>query len=218
MDLSGAIKDHTQRAHSGAESSRFITELLQGRLSVDAYTALIAQYHPIYASLEQVIAQHAAHPHLAPFADPALTRTAALDADLTALVGPDWRAQTADGRLPTLSATQAYLDHLDTVASSDPLDALAHHYVRYLGDLSGGIIVARLIQRHYGVPDGALTFSRFPIESPKRYKDIYRARLDALRLTAAERAHLLAAAAHAFALNTALFDDLATTLDLAPAA
>ena len=86
---------------------------------------------------------------------------------------------------------------------------LAHHYVRYLGDLSGGQVIGRMMQRHYGVSDECVTFYRFAeIPKTKPYKDNYRAALDALPIDAADRERLLAEAADAFLLNLNLFNAL----------
>ena len=86
----------------------------------------------------------------------------------------------------------------------------AHHYVRYLGDLSGGQVIGRMMQRHYGVSDECVTFYRFAeIPKTKPYKDNYRAALDALPIDAADRERLLAEATDAFLLNLNLFNALA---------
>ena len=56
---------------------------------------------------------------------------------------------------------------------------LAHHYLRYLGDLSGGQAIGALVARHYQVPREQLTMWDFSdIDAPKRVKDAYRAHLD----------------------------------------
>ena len=61
---------------------------------------------------------------------------------------------------------------------------LAHHYLRYLGDLSGGQAVAALVTRHYGIPAEALSMYRFTeLPKPKVFKDDYRELLDNAPLT-----------------------------------
>lgn len=197
--LSTALQEHTAQAHSNAEQSPFVSELLAGQLDRRALVALLAQSLPIYEALETALTAHASDPVLTPMLDPRLERTAALRADLAAHAAAGYRFERV------LPATAEYAAELGTLA---PAGLLAHHYVRYLGDLSGGQIIARLTQRHYGVEPAALSFYSFDIDKPKVYKDAYRARLDALPLTAGQRAETLDTATRAFELNQQLFTDL----------
>jgi heme oxygenase (biliverdin-producing, ferredoxin) len=70
------------------------------------------------------------------------------------------------------------------VAQGRPAEYVAHHYTRYLGDLSGGQVIGAMIERHYGATPEQLTFFSFEgIEKPVPYKREYRTALDALELT-----------------------------------
>lgn len=216
--LSVELHAATAQAHADAEYSPFITRLMGGEGSLSDFAALTAQLYPVYTALERAMDAHAAHPAIASLHDPALIRTPHLAADLGVLYGPEWSSWAAAGGIPTLSATRAYVERLQVVSVPEVL--IAHHYVRLLGDLSGGQVIARLVARHYGVPDDALSFYRFEgIPKTKPYKDAYRAKLDALKLDRATRALVVAEAIEAFRLNQALFADLDTARDshLAPA-
>lgn len=206
--LSVALRETTSAAHASAENSTFITDLMEGRACRRAFVALAVQQYVIYRAMEDVISAHYGdHPLLAGVHDPRLARVSALESDLTALVGPDFAVRLAAGTLPICPATVAYATILRERHSPERI--LANHYVRYLGDLSGGQVIARLVQRHYGIGDEALAFYRFDgIEKLKPYKDDYRAALDAIAMTDAQRSATLAAAVEAFALNEAVFADL----------
>lgn len=105
-----------------------------------------------------------------------------------------------------LPATQRYVDILE---GADAETLLANHYVRCLGDLSGGQIVSRLVQRHYELADDVVSFYHFPqIEKPKVYKDRYRAELDALDLSVEQRERVLDQAELSFEMNRSVFADL----------
>ena len=79
-----------------------------------------------------------------------------------------------------LPATAAYVARIHAAAASKAR-LVAHHYVRYLGDLSGGQIIASLMRRHYGVADEALTFYAFEgLGSKGGFKTTYRRILDEL--------------------------------------
>ncbi|WP_327785624.1 biliverdin-producing heme oxygenase [Arthrobacter sp. 18067] len=104
---------------------------------------------------------------------------------------------------------QAYAAQLAALGPTSATYLMAHHYVRYLGDLSGGQIISALVQRHYGLTPEGLNFYAFKeIGKIKPYKDAYRARLDATDFSAAERSEILNYAAEAFETNRQVFVDL----------
>ena len=107
-----------------------------------------------------------------------------------------------------LPATQVYADRLAQTADSLPRYA-AHAYTRYLGDLSGGQIIKRMLQRHYGFTSEGIAFYDFPeIHKLKPFKDVYRERLDALPLDDEARAAVVEEARLAFRLNADVFGEL----------
>jgi heme oxygenase len=129
---------------------------------------------------------------------------ASLTADLEYLVGADWSAQ-----IETLPATEAYCERIRASAAWNG-GIVAHHYVRYLGDLSGGQFLGRVVARVYDLPDGLGTsLYRFDdIASPKAFKEAYRAHLDAAPWDTVERARIVDEANAAFACNSAIFSAL----------
>jgi heme oxygenase len=87
---------------------------------------------------------------------------------------------------------------------------LAHHYTRYLGDLSGGQAIASLVARHYGATPDQLGFYRFEVaaDGATRYKRRYREAMNALALTSDEIDVLIAEVRESFRLNSAIFEAL----------
>ena len=89
-----------------------------------------------------------------------------------------------------------------------------HHYTRYLGDLSGGQAIGRILDRTFELDGAGIAFYDFPeIPKPKVYKDGYRARLDALGLGAADQERVVTEVKTAFQLNQALFVELGHNLE-----
>ena len=107
-----------------------------------AYCALLRNLHALYAALEPALERHANHPVIAPIFLPALWRSRALQHDLDALHGPGWAAAIA-----LRPATAAYVDRLRLLDASRPALLLAHAYVRYLGDLSGGQLLRGIVAK-----------------------------------------------------------------------
>ncbi|WP_269939471.1 biliverdin-producing heme oxygenase [Arthrobacter sp. HY1533] len=207
--LSQELKSHTAAAHMAAEDSTFVADLMGGTLDAAALVSLLDQSLVIYRALETALAAHTGHPQLGPFIDSKLARVAALEADMAHHHGADWEAQLADGRIVIVPATLAYAEALAAMGRESIEFLLAHHYVRYMGDLSGGLIIARMVQRHYGIADEGLNFYAFPeIEKPKPYKDGYRELLDTTKFSRAQKDAILDFAAESFELNRAVFVDL----------
>ena len=208
--LSEELKNHTAVAHSQAEEASFVKELMAGNLDQGEVGNLLAQSLVIYRAMESALAQFTGHPQLGPFIDPRLDRVSALEQDMDFHFGPDWEDQLADGRIHITPATKTYAAKFGSQVEDAAEFLLAHHYVRYLGDLSGGQIIQRLVQRHYGTPDAGLNFYAFPlIEKAKVYKDQYRERLDTTDFSRAQKDRTLAFAAESFELNRNVFLDLA---------
>lgn len=201
--LSAALRAGTREVHESAERSPFVEHLVGGRLDVAAYADLAAQQLAVYTALEAAgQALRAAGDDRGLVFDE-LRRVPAIEADLAHLHGPEWR-----GTIRTLPATAEYVERLGTVAADLPGYA-AHAYTRYLGDLSGGQVLQRMIQRHYRLEAG-LSFYDFPqIHRLKPFKDFYRERLDALDLSPAQRDAVVEESRVAFRLNQAMFADLA---------
>ncbi|WP_181034211.1 heme oxygenase (biliverdin-producing) [Arthrobacter sp. GMC3] len=208
--LSQELKSHTAAAHMAAEDSAFVADLMGGKLDAAALASLLAQTLVIYRAMEDALALHADDAQLGGFIDPKLARVSALEADLAFHYGADWDEQLADGRIAIVPATTAYAQKLAEVGPTSIEFLLAHHYVRYMGDLSGGLIISRMVQRHYEIAEAGLNFYVFDeIPKPKPYKDAYRDRLDSTNFTREQKDAILGFAAESFELNRAVFVDLA---------
>jgi heme oxygenase len=191
--------------HREAETRGFIARLMAGAVPMAGFAALTAQYLAVYRELEAAADRMRADAGpAAGFADPALTRVPALEADLTHLYGPDW-----ESTITVLDATRAYADRLRDLAAGSPAHFIAHHYVRYLGDLSGGQMIGRALANLYGLGEAGTAFYRFDeITDTRAYKIAYRGRLDALDLTDDEAATVIDEAQRAFRHNAAVFVEL----------
>ncbi|GGD66104.1 biliverdin-producing heme oxygenase [Microbacterium murale] len=204
VSFSAALRERSSGSHSRSEHAGFMSDLLKGEGSREDYVALVAQHYFIYEALEAVGERMRKDPVAAVFISDKLTRLPALGADLEFLIGPDWRESITP--LPT---TQRYVDRIDEVGATWVGGFVAHHYTRYLGDLSGGIFIGRVMQRRFGFETNGVGFYLFDdIADPNAFKDVYREQLDAAPWDDAERERVIDEVLLAYKFNTELFHDL----------
>jgi heme oxygenase len=201
--FSTLIRTASHEQHVEAETSTFMSDLLGGRLGVDAYARYTEQLWFVYEALETGTERLASDPVAGPFIQPELFRLPALQRDLEHLRGPDWRAS-----LTALPATQAYATRIAECADTWPAGYIAHHYTRYLGDLSGGQIIRDKAERTWGFTkkgDGVRFYVFEEIANPAAFKRGYRELLDGVHADDLEKQRIIAECKKAFALNTAVF-------------
>jgi len=205
--FSDALRSGTSSEHRDAEGSAFARGLLRGEIGPAGYAALVAQLHFVYSALEDASEIMRADPVASAFVFDELLRRPALEADLAFLLGSDWRDQ-----IEALPSTIAYCSRLREVGTTWPGGFVAHHYTRYLGDLSGGQTIRRVVSRTYGWDDGdGVQFYLFPaIADAKAFKATYRERLDAAPWTVEERARIIEESGVAFRHNGAMLRELSS--------
>ena len=211
--LADRLGSETRALHTAAERSTFMQALLRGRLTRSAYRALLCNLYALYASLEPALERHAADPMIAPVYEPALWRTASLAHDLHALNA----LSLADQPQPSPVALR-YVLRLRHLEATEPGLLLAHAYVRYLGDLSGGQVLRRIVtdSAAIGAP-GAVAFYDFgDMTRVRALAHAFRHGLASLKLPGPKADALVAEAALGFRLHRLLFDELAISCGLAP--
>lgn len=195
----------TRPEHADAEGSQFVEDLMAGKLVREDYIALLSQHFFIYSALEDAGRALSDDDVAGPFVLEPLLRLPSIESDLEVFLGGNWREAIAP-----LPATARYVDRLRDVAAHDASAYIAHCYTRYLGDLSGGQVIRRMLQTHYGLADNEVTFYEFTsIPKPKPFKDEFRALLDTANLGDEGRERVLRETSLAFTLNAEVFADLA---------
>jgi heme oxygenase len=189
--LPEVLRAATRDLHRRAERAGVMGELLRGRLPRRLYVALLRNLHALYGALEA-----------RDLPVSSLARTRALAADLDVLHGTGW-AQAH----PLAPSMRQYVRRLDIAT---PVALAAHIYVRYLGDLHGGQVLAAVVRRAYGLPCGAGTsFYDFGTEQDvAELRARVRLSLAALRLDARQCDEAAAEACWAFEQHVLLFEEL----------
>jgi heme oxygenase len=125
------LREVTYERHMAVEHLPFTQYLLGGEITQPDYVVYLAEMLAIYQCLEQLAQQAGLFEGMTE-----LPRSQHMQADLEELA-PDYQAEL-------LPSTKAYLEYLDQLAKSDHSRLLfAHVYVRHMGDLYGGKLIAR---------------------------------------------------------------------------
>lgn len=204
--LSVRMREGSMAEHQEAENSTFMAALLNLEINAAGYSEYLARMLRVYQALEVTGRSLADHPVAGALVDSALDRVAALKADLAF-----WsRGEEPKGLSAATDAYEARILH----TLREPELFVAHHYTRYLGDLSGGQVIGKKLAREYGLVNGQGTefyvFRQIP--KPKVYKDRYRATLNTLPVTEAQADGIVEEVRRVFNLNGALFGELGTEL------
>lgn len=215
QELAALLRQETHTLHKRVESSAFMKALLGGQVAKSAYVLLLRNLEPIYAELEEGLTRHASAPGIAPIAMQALFRLPNLHRDLQFLHGALWFEE-----LPQLGACSAYVNHLQAIQIHSPERLMAHAYVRYLGDLSGGQMLRHIVVRSLKLTDAnnGVDFYNFG-ESHDVAALVKTFRLGLNQIGAAADGHtgaLVEEALVAFELHVNLFHDLARACGLLP--
>ncbi|MGY3447854.1 biliverdin-producing heme oxygenase [Bradyrhizobium sp. USDA 4353] len=191
-----AMRERTKTLHLTAERTGIVAELLRGRGTRAAYALLLRNLLPVYEAMEAELRRHAASPVTGLIVRPELHRSAAIAADLAQLDARD---------LPLLPEAITYVGAIREAGSGSGHPLLAHAYTRYLGDLSGGQIIKKILARSLSLPHEALSFYEFPeIANIPRFKGAYRDALEQAGAAMTEHAVVVEEAATAFQLNITL--------------
>ncbi|XP_072127869.1 heme oxygenase 1a [Mobula birostris] len=206
-DLSEALKLATKESHELAENSEFMRNFQKGQVTRDQFTLLLDSLYFIYTALEEESERNKGHPAFAPVYFPSeLDRKEALEKDLEYFHGPEWRSH-----IKCPKATEKYVRRIQHVGREEPELLVAHAYIRYLGDLSGGQVLKKVAQKALQLPstgEGSAFFTFDRITSANKFKQLYRSRMNTLEAVGETRQRILEEANRAFQLNVEVFDEL----------
>ncbi|KAF9914779.1 heme oxygenase (decycling) 1 [Lobosporangium transversale] len=210
-----SIKD----VHGKRNRSKFLNCLSAGKVSQDVYRRYLFSLFHVYDSMEKALEDNKENPQIALIYFPLeLSRKQALIKDLEYFYGPQWR----DMMPPITPAQQAYRSRIEHWAASSPEVLIAHAYVRYLGDLSGGQIIRNNLHQHanfYSNDDDAdnhrgLQFYEFEhIQDQKMFKNMFRKQLNNVQVPKELEKQIVEEAKSAMLLNYELFKEFDSDVD-----
>jgi heme oxygenase len=153
-----SLKELTHEQHRRAETRPFVKVLFKGDVHPKLYATYLKNQHPTYEVLEVCAMPHGLLNGL-----PEIRRAPAILADFMELWGDD---VTQPKMMPVVDE---YIKYILSI-KDDPKKLLAHIYVRHMGDLSGGQMIAKRVP-------GSGKYYQFG-NDPESIKEAIRAKLD----------------------------------------
>ena len=204
MSFSADLKEGTKESHSAAENTKFVASFLRGVVDYEEYRKLLTNFYYVYDTMEQRI-RETEDPMVQAIRSENLERKEGIERDLEYYYGAEWKEK----QIPS-EACNKYCHRINEIAEESPYLLVAHHYTRYIGDLSGGKILKEITARVLKPPAGkGLDFYEFPsIPDAKLFKQNYRACLDNLGTSVPQENALIAEANYAYELNMNIFDEI----------
>ena len=195
-----ALRERTRQLHAIAERTGIVAEILHRRASLAGYALLLRNLLPVYQAMEQGLTEHRTSAVVGMLVRPELDRFGAIEADLRAIAN-----LYSIGDLPRLPESFRYVAAIRQASRGTGVRLIAHAYARYLGDLSGGQILKKLLERSLDLTPEALTFYDFPaIADMAAFKSDYRAAIDRAGDELGDFELIVDEAARAFELNIEL--------------
>jgi len=152
-----SLRELTKDAHTDAETQPFVKILFSGSIDPKLYATYLKNQHPAYEMLEVCAMQHGLLNGL-----PDIRRAPSILSDFIELWSDNKEAPHI------CPATLKYVDYVMSI-KDQPEKLLAHMYVRHMGDLAGGQMIAKRVP-------GSGKYYQF--EDPEALKAAIREKLD----------------------------------------
>jgi heme oxygenase len=127
-----SLKDLVWEAHKKAETKPFVKILFSGSIDSKLYATFLKNQHPCYDILEACAMKAGVLSDL-----PDVRRAPKINNDFFEL----WKDEQEPVILPVV---KRYMDHIMSI-QNDPEKLMAHIYVRHMGDLAGGQMIAKRV-------------------------------------------------------------------------
>jgi len=132
------LRELTMQHHKNAERSEFAKKLVSGKVNALEYTLYLYNMRYVYSSIEMTAKRLGVLEGLRP-----ICRKSSIGLDYNQMLN----MLNMNISFELCEATVEYVDYLSTL--NDPEKILAHVYVRHMGDLSGGQIIAKKLKGKY---------------------------------------------------------------------
>ncbi len=127
-----SLRELTKEAHNNAERQEFVKILFSGKINPQLYAAYLKNQHPQYEILEVCSMPLGLLNGL-----PDIRRAPAILEDFVEL-------HDEKNEVPILPVVNEYIKYILSI-KDDPKRLMAHVYVRHMGDLAGGQMIAKRV-------------------------------------------------------------------------
>lgn len=207
-NLANQLREGTKHSHTLAENTAFMKCFIKGIVEKEPLRKLLANFYFLYSALEDELQRYPDHSVVSLIYFPELNRKEKLEQDLAFYYGENWR----DCISPSEEGKK-YVDRIREVAATQPELLIAHAYVRYMGDLSGGQALKNIIRSALNLPPdqgtGLHEFDAIPtVEAKREFKVKYRDTLNSLPINDTLVQKIVDEANYAFELNRDVVHEL----------
>lgn len=205
MGFSKLLREGVWDIHSMADSSTVAQDMQEAKTTFEDMKKITAGLYYIYNTLEDAIEQNKDNPYVSKIYYPELFRREHIVEDLKFYFGENYLEQI----YPTV-AILLYISRISYVAKHEPMLLIAHAYVRYMGDLSGGQMIKDMIRNALNLQnsEGTRFYEFDKIKDVIEFKRNYRASLDTLDLTDEQIKAIIGEANIAFLYNVNFFREV----------
>ncbi len=207
-NLATQLREGTKESHTMAENTAFMKCFLKGIVEREPLRKLLANLYFVYSALEEELEKHQDNPVVRSIYFPELNRKEKLEQDMEFYYGANWREE-----INASPVGKIYVGRIREVAQTNPALLVAHAYVRYMGDLSGGQSLKNIIRSALDLPPdkgtGLHEFDAFPTPDKRRdFKFKYRDTLNSLPVDDELAQKIVDEANYAFQLNRDVVHEL----------
>ena len=204
-NLAIKLREGTQDSHAATENIGFMKCFVKGVVDRNCFAKFLSNLYFVYSELEAALENHQNHPCVGIVYFRELNRKANLETDLQFYYGTDWQNQ-----ITKLAATQNYISRIREVAAKQPEFLIGHAYTRYMGDLSGGQMLQKVVQSTLDLSgyQGTSFYNFEQIPDKQAFKNKYREALDKVPVDNTTADKIVAEANNSFSFNMQIAKEL----------
>ncbi len=204
-NLAIKLRSGTQQSHAATEEIGFMKCFVKGVVDRNCFAKFLSNLYFVYSELEAALKNHQNNPCVGILYFRELNRKANLEKDLEFYYGSDWQNQ-----ITPLASAQNYISRIREVAEKEPELLIGHAYTRYMGDLSGGQMLQKVVQSTLNLEgyQGTSFYNFEQIPDKKAFKNRYREALDKVPVDDTTADKIVAEANNSFSFNMQIAREL----------
>ncbi|XP_059024845.1 LOW QUALITY PROTEIN: heme oxygenase 2-like [Mustela lutreola] len=189
------------------EQTQFVKDFLKGNIRKELFKLASTAIYFTYSALEEEMECNKDHPAFAPLYFPMeLHRKEALTKDMEYVFGEDWEEKELCSE-----ASQKYMEWIHYLGQNEPELLVAHAYTCYMGDISGGQVLKQVAQWALKLPstgEGTQFYLFENVDNAQQFKQLYRARMNALDLNLKTKERIVEEDNRAFEYSKQILDEM----------